>query len=651
MSLKQTVKIFVASGSDLKEEREKTIVYLNEIGKIHDLLLEPIKWETDIPSGSYDKARIQDEINPLLENSNIAIVMFFSKAGKFTLEEYHLARQKKIKTFLYFKKGFSPPNETEAQNLLELLKFKKEVENENKLLFKEFENLDGLNNLLLTDLGLYFKEEFEPETKPKTQNSNPKTSSLLLTPLPPKQIRLIGREQELKDLKNKLDASPLVVLINGLGGIGKTEVCKTFFYTHYESYHYAAWVDWYGNIKESLVHALGEDSSEFIDAGEKDTIDQRFEKIMTGLRKMKESMLLVLDNLENTETDKHWDALVSLPSCIKILASSREYIEGVDELCLDFLSAEECKALFYRYYKNRDDEFVEKVIALAGNHTLTVELLAKTAHYSGMSISSLYKSLMEKGFNLKEVACGKVSTFWHNDKEKRTFFDHLAKVFDISSVTQGELWVLGNLSVLPSVYIAQESITEWLRLNEAGDLVSLIDKGWIKRDNEYKIYMHPVIAEVVRDKVKPNAQMCGDLIDSMTWKLHKEPGDNPIHKKEFLPYGESVITTLAEENDEDLATLANNASTIFQDIGQLDRALEFQLKAIAIREKVLVPNHSDRAQSYHNLSWIYRDKKDFPAALKYAEKAVAIMQKLFPGGHYLLDLYRENLEALSAGKG
>jgi len=94
-----------------------------------------------------------------------------------------------------------------------------------------------------------------------------------------------------------------------------------------------------------------------------------------------------------------------------------------------------------------------------------------------------------------------------------------------------------------------------------------------------------------------------------------------------------------------------NLSSIYGGMVQPDRALEFQLKAIAIREAVLDKNHPDLANSYHNISTIYRDMNDYSSALLYAEKAVAIMQKLFPNGHPNLDKAKKNLESIKKKKG
>jgi tetratricopeptide (TPR) repeat protein len=81
-------------------------------------------------------------------------------------------------------------------------------------------------------------------------------------------------------------------------------------------------------------------------------------------------------------------------------------------------------------------------------------------------------------------------------------------------------------------------------------------------------------------------------------------------------------------------------------MGQLDRALEYQLKAMGIREIILSHDHPDLAGSYHNISTIYSDLGRIQEALEYAQRAVAIMEKLFPAGHYHLDKMRKNLEII-----
>ncbi len=174
----KTIKLFLASSNELTEEREKFASILNSVGKIHQSLrLEPIMWETDIPSGSYQKERVQDEINPYLKKSEIIILLIYSKLGKFTLEEYELAKTKKKKIFIYFKAGFSSKNKQEHTNYGEVLDLKEKIEQENKLLFKEFDNIEQFENSISKDLNLYLSQISVKPTR-RTKKIAPKSVKL-----------------------------------------------------------------------------------------------------------------------------------------------------------------------------------------------------------------------------------------------------------------------------------------------------------------------------------------------------------------------------------------------------------------------------------------------------------------------------------------
>ncbi|MGE5342715.1 MAG: tetratricopeptide repeat protein [Candidatus Omnitrophota bacterium] len=921
----EKIKIFLASSSELKEEREKFVEIIHRLNKSHDhLFLDVDKWETDMEKGTCNSERFQDEINYRIDDCPIVVVLFCSKVGTFTFEEYKSAREKEKKIFVYFK-DFTPKNKDEHKSLGDVFELQDLLEKEEQILLNRFTNLDQFDTLVSHDLNLHISRKYQKKTLKKnvhskateleaylakieiiSVNQNASTSGLifnqtsedldgdqlknffqlerviealkgsefesiekrlgylhlmeddkyfkkgaylslgkriqricpdasplnffvfqdikglkpfiaemvdgnlvtqyhktishlkanmyltrdiytdrkedyeipevvfrellanalihreytnsdivsyiqvelypdrleiknpglfsnqvhietidtinksylrnkeialifflnkfveragtgirriqeilkenglkpavfsenkkgnyvsvtvykkekfqtdltglkkeqtkLLTILPSRKINLIGREKDLASLEDALKTSKRVILVNGLGGIGKTEVCKAFFINHYQDYRYAAWVDWVSSVKESIVNALGHDNSIFIQANETDTPTIRFEKIRERLLHIQESFLLVMDNIENPE-DPDLGVLASLPSGVKILTNSRSNIEGYENLSLDFLSPSDCKTLFYEFYKGKKkDDLVEKILALCGYHTLTVELLAKTAYHAIMSIEDLYKMLESKGFNLSREREEKVSTFWHDEKERKTFLDHLVKVFDVSDVTENELSILVNLSILPSVYLPVQWVTEWLMLRDNAEIVSLINKGWLRRDEESRILIHPVIQEVVKYKTKPDLNQCRELIESLGWKLHLEPGDNPIQKKEYLIYGESIIRTMnVEQRDENLATLANNLSAIYKYIGQLDRALEFQLKALDIRKVLLDSQHPDLATSYNNISLIYSDLDQLDRALEFQSKALSIFEEVLDNQHPLLASSYNNISTI-----
>ncbi len=597
-----------------------------------------IEWETDLASGSYQKDSIQAEINPLLEKSQIVMVIFYSKLGKFTLEEYHLAIEKGKKVFLYFKKGFSPTSPQENKIYNQVLEFRENIEKENKTFFKDYKIIDQFKNHINTDLCLYLKENYSLSVLP---------SSKFLTAPPTKNVELLGREVELEDMAQWLERSHLVLLVNGLGGIGKTELCKCYFWDNANNYDYLAWVDVVGSIRDSFVNAF---KVEAVGCCAEDTVDERFDKITVVLEGLDTRCLLVVDNIEN-ENDADLERLRALP--VKVIANSRLNIAGFRTHTLDFLSPDQCKRLFYTYYHGKRDNdansYVEKIVERCGRHTLSVELLAKTAKNAAISVKDLYETLEQKGFNLNDVIGDEVHTFCHNEKKRKRFFEHLLTIFDLSGVTEEERSILANLCVLPPVFIPMADLKEWLGLENNRAINSLVTKGWLRKEGQgFGVFMHQVIQEVVRYKTAPDAALCKTLIDSLTTNLYLKPGENPLDKKKYIDFAETLLHYLVEK-EKLLANLANNLSAIYQYMGSLKKALEFQSKVLKIFEQEPDKNHPALATSYSNFSLIYKDLGQPEKALKFQLKALKIRKQalnknhpdLAGSYHNLADIYQD----------
>jgi tetratricopeptide (TPR) repeat protein len=494
---------------------------------------------------------------------------------------------------------------------------------------------EKVNQLLQDPVGSAAADEI-----PGSAPAPGKVQTILLTGLPKRHIKLLGREKELAELEKKLGRTERVLLVNGLGGIGKTEVCKRFFMDHYSQYRFAGWIDYLGTIKESMVNAF---YAKVTGGSDRDTMDERFEIIREFLCHLQGNALLILDNIENPD-DPDLDLFKTLPVAIKVIATSRVCIQGFDEFPLEVLPPGSCRELFYRFYKGTpDDGAVNRLVELCGCHTLTVELLARTGRKEKLPVRELVELLEKKGFNLDKAICEPVNTFWHDEKAQKLFFRHLQTVFDLSKLTKKEKHAAANLSVLPSVYIPAKEVCAWIGLKTKKEINGLLDKGWLVQDAGFSLYMHPVVREVVRRKTTPAGKTCEKLIESLTIKLSLKPRENPIDKKGYVIFAEEVFRHMDEKTNA-LATLANNLSLRFSDL--VERALEFQLKAVEIREQVLDKNHPDLATSYNNLSLIYKDKGQLERARPYAQKAVNILASLFPHGHPNLDVMRKNLEDL-----
>jgi hypothetical protein len=105
----QVIKIFLASSSELKVDRKEFELFINRMNKklIHEgVFLNLEIWEDFLDAVS--RTRLQDDYNEAVKNSDIFISLFFSKAGRFTEEEFDTAYGEFIRigkpyVYTYFK--------------------------------------------------------------------------------------------------------------------------------------------------------------------------------------------------------------------------------------------------------------------------------------------------------------------------------------------------------------------------------------------------------------------------------------------------------------------------------------------------------------------------------------------------------------------
>mgnify|MGYP003297778255 CR=1 FL=1 len=141
----KTIKIFLASSEELEDDRNafgNLVRRLNKTYEKRGIHLELFEWEDY--DAAYNNCRKQDEYNDNIRNSDIFLAVFHRIAGKFTLEEFNIAKEefsKKAlpKTYVYCKdiKG----GETESAELKE---FKQQLIDEMGHYWSRYSNRDTM---------------------------------------------------------------------------------------------------------------------------------------------------------------------------------------------------------------------------------------------------------------------------------------------------------------------------------------------------------------------------------------------------------------------------------------------------------------------------------------------------------------------------
>lgn len=90
----KTIKIFIASSSELKEDREEFRNFIsveNERLVQQNIFLQIVQWEYFLDAIS--DTRLQSEYNKAIRECDIMLCLFFTKVGKYTAEEFDTAYQ------------------------------------------------------------------------------------------------------------------------------------------------------------------------------------------------------------------------------------------------------------------------------------------------------------------------------------------------------------------------------------------------------------------------------------------------------------------------------------------------------------------------------------------------------------------------------
>ena len=128
-----TRKIFLASSAELKADRDQFEILINRKNKdwvARGVFLELVIWEDFLDAMS--QTTLQDEYNEAIRGCDIFVMLFCTKVGKYTEEEFETAFKQfkatnKPFVFTYFKDVQINTGSVDSDDLLSLLTFKKKL--------------------------------------------------------------------------------------------------------------------------------------------------------------------------------------------------------------------------------------------------------------------------------------------------------------------------------------------------------------------------------------------------------------------------------------------------------------------------------------------------------------------------------------------
>ena len=372
-------------------------------------------------------------------------------------------------------------------------------------------------------------------------------------PLQPSKF-FMGREKEIEKITQSIKGIAKTVALTGMGGIGKTEICRNVFHMaingEIEGVTQVAWLPYQNSLKETIFNKL----IPVNDKGLQD-IDSYYKEALEYCDN--EKILIIIDNAN--EMDSYEEVSLLKGKC-KIIINSRKGIDyqRIAPIYIDGIGLENCIELYLKHFyadsPQKGEDYTDKVLAYTQKivekthkHTLAVELLAKTHRYSMESFETFYNRVDDTGFSLTDI----LVNYTHNPEElkdtdeyERAFNQQFAKIFAISGLEERLVHILAKLALLKHTVIRIESLNKWLKDNlTMDDIDNLNRRGWISKgdigEDERGIQMHPIIAATMRYTCSPTDSEENKMTNNFTadfkvQNIFEEKNTQYEHAMEFL---------------------------------------------------------------------------------------------------------------------
>ena len=451
-----------------------------------------------------------------------------------------------------------------------------------------------------------------------------------------------GRETELKDLRQRIEEGRKSVLVSGMGGVGKTNICKKLFDEYHRQhakdkncpFRYIGYIEYDGNMDSSLQTCLK--------FRHQDNLEDNPEAAWRELEYLASNgeLLLFVDNVNvPMGQDLGLKRLMSIPGTIVLTSRRRTFGKDLEPYRIGFLSTEKCREIYEKIrYENSGKKVAEEEVrdldyiidTLAARHTITVEFLAHLAWVKHWTAQELRSELEENGFQLE---------YMDEEDQLVNIQKSYETLYDMSALTEAEQHILEGFSVFPYIPLEARTCNEWLLadagVSEGDDiLMGLYQKGWLQYDVDQESYaLHPVFAQFIYDKCKPGPENHPNLIAACQRRMAIPESGTVLKSRKYIPFAENMIEKLNMENNLKQIGFILDAARLLYYVGEYKKAERLYEKDLRIRERVLGEEHQFTAVSYSHLARVYDARGEYEKAEELYKKSLRIREKVLGEEH------------------
>ncbi len=397
-------------------------------------------------------------------------------------------------------------------------------------------------------------EPFAGNLQPESQGRTKEIERVSLNDCALRSTRICPRpnfvheaREEVFTLTDRAFADSHVVFLQGMGGIGKSETAKQWALRRQDRYDTVVFAQLdAGKNKNSVMSLVNDDSifvinGDFTDrseylfkTGREESPEDYFRRKLGKIKEISdERTLIIIDNY-----DIYDECLTELfDGNYHLLITTRNEYHGHDFPVIkvrEITDSDHLKSIFFRNLESRrpdisyNDPWIEQLFVLVSNHTLAVEIIAKSLMNSKETPESVCRRMSAggSGVSLHEVE-GHVRRT--HSGSAMTPFQCISLLFDLSKLEYDSGYeymaqVLSFMALMPTRGIAMWLLRECSSSQTLEALDLLVEKSWLREEtvnDMQQVSMHPLIREIVWRELKPSYETCHEYLLQLARACYK----------------------------------------------------------------------------------------------------------------------------------
>ncbi len=339
----------------------------------------------------------------------------------------------------------------------------------------------------------------------------------------------MGRNECVEQVISALNQQQ-VVCVNGIGGIGKTEIVKKVVRELISSKKKVIYSVYNGDWIDLVVNGISRNIANFsrYEGNSEDELISYYNRVIDELKVIVDpDTVIVIDNIDSNsfESNNKCYAMDLLESQAKILITSREKIGVGINISVEAIRDENILVeLFYKWSQADVEEdntnSIKRIIDMVQGHTLALELIAKQCSEQFINPRNMLEKIAVHDFGEYDV-----EIFKDGEKKYSKPLEIVSCLFKMSDLDADMKSVLYVMSIVPVFGVKGDFLRAILSQEENKVLGKLIRSGWIIRDGNH-VRMHPVIAESVKSQYEEKLKCINDhakLIQNVVDEIDMNP--------------------------------------------------------------------------------------------------------------------------------